>query len=102
VTRSSAEEPTVPTRRTNIELDEALVAEAMQLYGTATMRETVDLALRQLVGGHLSREEALALEGSGWDADLEELRDGWSPGRIPPEPAPATAESPDEGAGLSR
>jgi Arc/MetJ family transcription regulator len=65
------------TRRTNIELDEGLVAEAMELYGTRTKRETVDLALRRLVGERMTRAEALALEGSGWEGDLDEIRRGW-------------------------
>ena len=36
-------------KRTNLSLDEQLVAEAMQLTGIRTMREVVDLALRELV-----------------------------------------------------
>jgi Arc/MetJ family transcription regulator len=69
------------TKRTNIELDEALVAEAMELYGTRTMRETVDLALRQLVGSRLSPAEVLALEGTGWEGDLDAQRSGWDGAR---------------------
>jgi Arc/MetJ family transcription regulator len=61
-------------RRTNIELDARLVAEAMELYGTTTMRETVDLALRRLVGERLTSDEALALEGTGWEGDLDAMR----------------------------
>jgi Arc/MetJ family transcription regulator len=61
-------------RRTNIELDARLVAEAMELYGTTTMRETVDLALRRLVGARLTSDEALALEGTGWEGDLDAMR----------------------------
>ncbi len=62
------------TTRTNIELDDEIVERAMRLYGTRTKKETVDLALRRLVGAELTREEALALESSGWDADLDEMR----------------------------
>lgn len=62
------------TTRTNIELDDRLVEQAMRLYGTRTKRETVDLALRRLVGEGLSKQDALALEGSGWDGDLAQLR----------------------------
>lgn len=61
-------------RRTNIELDEHLIAAAMRRYSLKTKGEAVDLALRQLVGNSLTVEEALALEGSGWDVDLESLR----------------------------
>jgi len=65
------------TKRTNIELDEQLVAEAMALYGTRTMRETVDLALRHLVGARLTAAEAVTMEGTGWDGDLDAQRAGW-------------------------
>lgn len=67
--------------RTNIELDDELILAAMSRYRVKTKREAVDLALRQLVGNALTRDEALALEGSGWDLDLESLRAGdtaWS------------------------
>jgi Arc/MetJ family transcription regulator len=37
-------------------------------------REAVDLALRKLVGEPMSREEALAMEGTGWGGNLEEMR----------------------------
>ena len=60
--------------RTNIEIDDGLVSAAMQRYGLTSKRAAVDLALRRLVGDALSREEALALEGSGWDGDLAEMR----------------------------
>jgi Arc/MetJ family transcription regulator len=66
------------TKRTNIEIDEGLAAEAMARYGTRTLRETVDLALRNLVGERLSTEDVLALRGSGWEGDLAQLRAGWS------------------------
>jgi Arc/MetJ family transcription regulator len=59
--------------RTNIEIDDALVERAMRVYRLRSKREAVDLALRRLVGG-MSPEEALAMEGSGWDGDLGEIR----------------------------
>ena len=40
--------------RTNIDIDDALVAEAMRKYGLTTKKQTVDLALRRLVGPRLS------------------------------------------------
>jgi Arc/MetJ family transcription regulator len=68
-------------RRTNIDIDTDLVAEAMERYGTRTMRETVDLALRRLVGEPMDVSDALALRGTGWDGDLEQLRAGWDASR---------------------
>jgi Arc/MetJ family transcription regulator len=60
--------------RTNIEIDDGLIEKAMRLYRLTTKREAVDLALRRLVDTPLSRDEALAMEGSGWDAELDEIR----------------------------
>ncbi|HLF42397.1 MAG TPA: type II toxin-antitoxin system VapB family antitoxin [Acidimicrobiia bacterium] len=59
--------------RTNIDLDDKLVEMAMQRYGLRTKKEAVDLALRRLVGGVMTKEEALAMEGFGWDGDLAEI-----------------------------
>lgn len=68
--------------RTNIDLDDRLVEMAMQRYGLRTKKEAVDLALRTLVGGVMSKDEALAMRGFGWDGDLAEIRgvtviEGW-------------------------
>jgi Arc/MetJ family transcription regulator len=60
--------------RTNIEIDDDLIARVMQWYGFKTKRDAVDYALRQLVPEPLSIEEALAMEGSGWEGDLDEMR----------------------------
>ena len=60
--------------RTNIELDDALVAEVMRRYGVTTKRQAVELALRRLVGIPLRREFLLGLEGIGGDGDLEGIR----------------------------
>lgn len=60
--------------RTNIEIDDELVARAMRLYRLRSKREAVDLALRRLVGSPMSREEVLACEGTGWAGDLSEMR----------------------------
>ncbi|MGH4018575.1 MAG: type II toxin-antitoxin system VapB family antitoxin [Pseudonocardiaceae bacterium] len=70
--------------RTNIDIDDELIAEAMSKYGLRTKRETVDLALRRLVGPRLSPEFLESLEGIGWEGDLDEMRRskiedlGWS------------------------
>jgi Arc/MetJ family transcription regulator len=76
--------------RTNIDIDEAVVREVMRQYGFTTKREAVDYALRQLVNV-MTLEEALAMRGSGWEGDLEEIRSGnapvdWSDPDWQPEP----------------
>ena len=60
--------------RTNIEIDDELLQQAMRMYRLSTKREAVELALRRLVDSPLSREEALAMKGSGWNASLDDLR----------------------------
>ena len=64
--------------RTNVELDDELVARVMLRYGLPTKRAAIDLALRRLDLEPMSSEEVLAMRGTGWDADLEELRGGGS------------------------
>ena len=60
--------------RTNIDIDDRLVAEVIRRYGLARKREAVELALRRLVGAPMSHAQMLALEGSGWEEDLAEMR----------------------------
>jgi len=55
--------------RTNIDLDDELIAEVMRRFDIKTKQAAVDLALRRLVGAPLSREFLLGLEGVGWDGD---------------------------------
>jgi Arc/MetJ family transcription regulator len=62
--------------RTNIEIDDWLVEQAMRMYRLKSKREAVDLALRKLVGDPMTLEEALAMEGTGWEGDLGEMRGG--------------------------
>jgi Arc/MetJ family transcription regulator len=64
--------------RTNVELDDALVERVMSRYGVPTKRAAVDLALRRLDLEPMSRDEALAMRGSGWEGDLDEMRRGWT------------------------
>lgn len=63
--------------RTNVDVDQALIGRVMRRYGLATKRAAIDLALRRLDLEPMDRDEALALRGSGWEADLEQLRDGY-------------------------
>jgi Arc/MetJ family transcription regulator len=60
--------------RTNVDIDDALIARVMRRHGLPTKRAAVDLALRRLDIEPLTREEALAMRGSGWEGDLDQLR----------------------------
>ena len=68
--------------RTNIVLDDVLIEDAMRLAGVATKRETVDLALRELVARR-RQQEILSLAGQGQialDYDVRAVREGMSDG----------------------
>lgn len=62
--------------RTNIDLDDEACAAVMQRYHLSSKREAVNLALRLLAAEPLPLDEARSLRGSGWDAELDELRAG--------------------------
>ena len=68
--------------RTNIVLNEALIGEAMRVTGIRTKRETVELALRELVARRRQRE-ILDLVGEGLiapDYDVRAVRAGMNHG----------------------
>lgn len=60
--------------RTNIDIDDELIALAMERYNLRTKKEAVNLALEKLVGGVMTKEQALAMEGYGWSGNLAEIR----------------------------
>ncbi|HEX8382568.1 MAG TPA: type II toxin-antitoxin system VapB family antitoxin [Sphingomonas sp.] len=60
--------------RTNIEIDEALMAEAMKALGTKTKRETVEAALQHMVRAKRQLRAFMELKGIGWEGDLESMR----------------------------
>jgi len=60
--------------RTNIELDEKLVDEAMKLTHKKTKKELVNYALEELVT-RFKRKKVLELEGKvEWTGSLDEMR----------------------------
>ena len=60
--------------RTNIDIDDEAAAIVMKRYQLRTKRDAVNFALRTLAAEALSLEEALAMQGSGWEGDLDEMR----------------------------
>lgn len=60
--------------RTNIEIDDALMAKAMTALGAKSKREAVETALRWMVRIEMQKEAIKALRGSGWEGDLDEMR----------------------------
>lgn len=61
--------------RTNIDLDDSAVEIVMARFNFATKREAVNFALRTLAAEPLSLEQARSLRGSGWDGDLDTMRE---------------------------
>ena len=60
--------------RTNIDIDDELVAGVMRRYGLSTKKDAVAFALRQVSVIPMTPREMHAMRGSGWGADLEEIR----------------------------
>jgi len=60
--------------RTNIEIDDDLLVEAMAATGLATKRATVEEALRQLVNQKRRRESIRSTARIGWEGNLEAMR----------------------------
>ena len=61
--------------RTNIEIDDHLVENAMRLTGARTKREVVDIALRRLVEKGTLYRAVLRLRGKlEWEGDVDAWR----------------------------
>jgi Arc/MetJ family transcription regulator len=69
--------------RTNIEIDDELLKEAMAATGQTTRRSTVEQALRTVIPLRGQRQALEDLKGIGWEGDLDAMREGrdWSPPR---------------------
>ncbi len=64
--------------RTNIDIDEALVAEVMGRYRLESKRSAVDFALRNLIAEPMSQREILAMRGSGIEFENDQVEAGWT------------------------
>jgi Arc/MetJ family transcription regulator len=62
--------------RTNIEIDDALMAEAQKLSGRATKKQTVEEALRLLVRLRRQKEVDTAFGKYRWRGNLARSREG--------------------------
>lgn len=65
--------------RTNIEIDDELLSQAMAATGLSTKRATVEEGLRLLVRIRKQVKALAELKGLGWEGDLDEMRQGRSP-----------------------
>ena len=63
-------------KRTNIDIDDELIAEVMKLAGMTTKKATVEAALRALVRRYRRRNALADMVGLGWEGDLDAMREG--------------------------
>ena len=64
--------------RTNIEIDDILLTEAMDATGLKTKKATIEEALQRLVMNERRRRAIEEMEGMGWEGDLDKMRGRWS------------------------
>jgi Arc/MetJ family transcription regulator len=69
--------------RTNIDIDDDLITEAMAATGLATKKATVEEALRHLVRRYRRRNAVAEMTGLGWEGDLDTMREGRNQGETP-------------------
>jgi Arc/MetJ family transcription regulator len=62
--------------RTNIEIDDTLLKEAMKFSGQKTKKGVVEEALRKYVRLARQKEALEAIQGMGWEGDLDKMREG--------------------------
>ena len=67
--------------RTNIEIDDELLSQAMRAAGLSTKRATVEEGLRLLVRVRKQAKALADLKGLGWKGDLDAMRQGRPPRR---------------------
>ncbi len=59
--------------RTNIDIDDALVEKAMRMYRLESKRAAIQLALEKLVGNPMTKEEVLAMAGTGFELTNDQI-----------------------------
>ena len=62
-----------------VDIDDEACAEVMRRFAFKTKSEAVNYALRSLASERASLEEAQAMQGSGWEGDLDEMRANRTP-----------------------
>ena len=60
--------------RTNIEIDDELMDEALKLTGLPSKRAVVEEGLRLMVRLRKQTRALKSLKGLGWEGDLDEMR----------------------------
>ncbi|MBV8869443.1 MAG: type II toxin-antitoxin system VapB family antitoxin [Acetobacteraceae bacterium] len=60
--------------RTNIDIDDDLIREAMARSGLSTKKATVEAALARLIQFYRQQEALDDMWGLGWEGDLDTMR----------------------------
>ena len=60
--------------RTRVEIDRAVLDEAMKAGGFETAEAAVEAALRQMIRSMAQKRALETLHGIGWEGDLDEMR----------------------------
>jgi Arc/MetJ family transcription regulator len=68
-----------PAVRTNIDIDDQLMERAMKATGQLTKKATVVAALRKVIAISDQMAALVGLRGLGWEGNLEEMRNDWTP-----------------------
>lgn len=79
-----------PPSRSPVLVDDRLVHLVMERYRFPTRHAAVEFALERAAEPPMTREEMLAMQGSGWSGDLDEIRRM----SAPPEPLGSTTPLP--------
>ena len=61
--------------RTNIDIDDSAVEAVMSRYHLASKKEAVNFALRMVAAEPMPLDRARAMRGTGWEGDLDDLRE---------------------------
>lgn len=68
-----------PPSRSPVLVNDRLLHLVMERYRFPTRHAAVEFALQRAAEPPMTREEMLAMEGTGWSGDLDEIRDGNRP-----------------------
>jgi len=64
--------------RTNVDIDDELLAEAMKVTGLRTKKGMIEEALTRVVRSHRQHRAILNMAGMGWDGDQDSMRKEWN------------------------
>jgi Arc/MetJ family transcription regulator len=72
--------------RTNIDIDDELMAATMKWSGKGTKKAAVETAMRHYTRAMIMRDIIASTQGIGWEGDLDEMRTDLAKDAPPYEP----------------